>query len=120
MRSNLVPPSCFKVIQDVVSLILFYRTMSLFRATSSKTFIMSDVQVNLHYIIKFGTDTWRSNFEQQTDSVLFLLVNPMDKHHKDPDTIGLSVLRHAQYMHKAWKRHQDAVYWVDINLAMRK
>ena len=23
-------------------------------------------------------------------------------------------------MHKAWKRHQDAVYWVDIKLAMKK
>ena len=33
----------FKVIQDAVSLILLYRTMSLFRATSSSTFIMSDV-----------------------------------------------------------------------------
>ena len=28
--------------------------------------------------------------------------------------------RHAQYMHKAWKRHQTTVYWVDTNLALRK
>ena len=34
----------FKVIQDAVSLILLYRTMLSFRATSSSTFIMSDVQ----------------------------------------------------------------------------
>ena len=34
----------FKVIQDAVSLILLYRTMLLFRATSSSIFIMSDVQ----------------------------------------------------------------------------
>ena len=34
----------FKAIQDAVSLILLYRTMLLFRATSSDTFIMSDVQ----------------------------------------------------------------------------
>ena len=53
-------------------------------------------------------------------TVVFLPFDPMDKNHKDPDTIDLSVPRHAQYMHKAWKRHQDAVYWVDINLAMRK
>ena len=39
--------------------------------------------------------------------------------HKDPDVIDLSVPRHAQYLHKAWKRHQD-VYWVDINLAITK
>ena len=44
----------------------------------------------------------------------------MDKSHKDPDVIDLSVPRHAQYLHKAWKRHQDAVYWVDINLAVKK
>ena len=34
----------FKAIQDAVSLILIYRTMLLFRATSSSTLIMSDVQ----------------------------------------------------------------------------
>ena len=34
----------FKVIQDAVLLILLYRTMLLFRATSSSTFFMSDVQ----------------------------------------------------------------------------
>ena len=34
----------FKVIQDAISLILLYKTMLLFRATSSNTFIMSDVQ----------------------------------------------------------------------------
>ena len=34
----------FKVIQDAVSLILLYRTMLLFRATSSSAFIMPDVQ----------------------------------------------------------------------------
>ena len=44
----------------------------------------------------------------------------MDKEHKDPDTIDLEAPRLAQYMHKAWKRHQDAVYWVDIDLAQKK
>ena len=44
----------------------------------------------------------------------------MDKSHKDPDDIDLNVPRHAQYLHNAWKRHQDAVYWVDINLAIEK
>ena len=34
--------------------------------------------------------------------------------------IDLSVPRRAQFLHKAWKRHQDAVYWVDINLALKK
>ena len=39
---------------------------------------------------------------------------------KDPDTIDLNAPRHAQYMHKAWKKHQNTVYWVDINLALMK
>ena len=53
-------------------------------------------------------------------TVFFLLVDPMDKNHKDLDVIDLSVPRRAQDVHKAWKRHQDAVYWVDINLAFEK
>ena len=44
----------------------------------------------------------------------------MDTNHKDPDEIDLSVPRRAQYLHNAWKRHQDAVLWVDINLAIKK
>ena len=40
--------------------------------------------------------------------------------HKDPDEIDLNAPRRAQYLHNAWKRHQDAVYWVDINLAIKK
>ena len=52
--------------------------------------------------------------------MFFLPVDPRDKNHKDPDTIELSVPRHAQYLHEAWKRHQDAENWVDINLALRK
>ena len=53
-------------------------------------------------------------------TVFFLPVDPVDKNHQDPDVIDLSVPRRAQYVHKAWKRHQDAVYWVDINLAIEK
>ena len=47
-------------------------------------------------------------------------MDPRNKSHKDFDTIDLSKPRHAQYMHKARKKHQDALYWVDINLATRK
>ena len=44
----------------------------------------------------------------------------MDKRHQDPDTIDLEAPRLAQYMHKAWKEHQNTVYWVDINFALKK
>ena len=53
-------------------------------------------------------------------TVFLLHVDLMDKNHKDADVIDLSVPRHAQYLHKAWKRHQDAVYWVDFSLVLRK
>ena len=53
-------------------------------------------------------------------TVFSLPVDPMDKQHKDPETIDLEAPRHAQYIHKAWKKHQNTVYWVDINLALKK
>ena len=53
-------------------------------------------------------------------AVFFLPVDPLDKNHKDPDTTDLRALRHAQYMHEGWKKHQNTVYWVDIQLAQRK
>ena len=53
-------------------------------------------------------------------TVFFLPVDPMDKNQKDPDTIDLNEPRHAQHMHKALKKQQNAEDWVDINLALRK
>ena len=74
---------------------------------------------NLHSIISSGLiPGGQSSSKRQT--VFFLPVDPMDKSHKDPNVIDLGVPRHAQYLHNAWKRHQDAVYWVDINLSIRK
>ena len=77
------------------------------------------VAFNLHSIINSGLIPGGQNLSNR-QTVFFLPMDPMDTSHKDPDTIDLSVPRHAQYMHKVWKRHLDAVYWVDINLAMRK
>ena len=54
------------------------------------------------------------------ETVFFLPVVPRDKNHKDPDAIDLNEPRRAQYLHNAWKRHQDAVFWVDIDLAIQK
>ena len=74
---------------------------------------------NLHSIINSGLIPGGQNSSKRR-TVFFLLVAPMDKSHKDPEKIDLSVPRRAQYLHNAWKRHQDAVYWVDIDLAIRK
>ena len=75
--------------------------------------------INLHSIINSGLIPGGQNLSNR-QTVFFLLVDPMDKNHKDPDTIDLNAPRHAQYMHKAWKKHQKAVFWVDINLALKK
>ena len=47
-------------------------------------------------------------------------IDPRDKDHEDPEHIDFSVPRRAQYLHSAWKKHQDAVFWVDIDLAIKK
>ena len=74
---------------------------------------------NLHSIINSGLILGGQNSSKR-QTAFFLPVDPRDKSHKDPDEIDLNVPRHAQYLHNAWKRHQDAVYWVDIDLAIQK
>ena len=53
-------------------------------------------------------------------TVFFLPVDPRNESHRDPEYIDFSVPRLARYMHKAWKRHQDAVFWVDIDLGIKE
>ena len=74
---------------------------------------------NLHSIINSG---WISGDQSSShrQTVFLLTVDLMDKSLKDPNVIDLLVSHHTQYLHKVWKRHQDAVYWVDINLAIKK
>ena len=108
----------FKVSQDAILLILHDRTMFLFRTISSSTFIVSDMQSI--YIPSSIQDWYREVNLSKRQTVLFLLVDPMDTEHKHPDTIDFNAPRLAQYMHKAWKKHQNTVYWVDINFALKK
>ena len=70
---------------------------------------------NLHSIINNGLIPGGQNSSKR-QTVFFLST----KGHKDPENIDLNVPRRAQYLHSAWKKHQDAVYWVDIDLAIRK
>ena len=53
-------------------------------------------------------------------TVFFVPIDPRDKKHKDPEYIDFSVPRRARYVHSPWKKHQDAVFWVDIDLAIRE
>ena len=74
---------------------------------------------NLHSIINNGLIPGGLNLSKR-QTVFFLPIDTRDKEHKDPEKIDLNVPRRAQYLHNAWKKHQDAVYWVDVNLAIRK
>ena len=74
---------------------------------------------NLHSIINSGLIPGGQNSSKR-QTVFFLPLDPMNKNHRDPDTIDLNAPRLAQYMHKSWEKHQNTVYWVDINLALKK
>ena len=65
--------------------------------------------INLHSIINSGLIPGGQ-----------ILSKSMDKEHKDPEKIDLEAPRLARYMHTAWKKHQNTVYWVDIKLALKK
>ena len=95
-----------KDIQDATLLILFTG-----QCGHSKRILPTYYHIgcasNLHSIINNGL-------------IFFLPIDPRDKGHKDPEKIDLNVPRRAQYLHGAWEKHQGAVYWVDIDLAIRK
>ena len=53
-------------------------------------------------------------------TVFFLPIDPRDKTHKDSELIDFSVPRRARYVHSAWKKHQDAAFWVDLYLGIKE
>ena len=67
---------------------------------------------NLHSIINNGLIPGGQNSSKR-QTVFFLPNDPRDEGHQDPAKIDFNV-------HSAWKKHQDAVFWVDINLAIQK
>ena len=74
---------------------------------------------NLHSIINNGLIPGGQDSSRR-QTVFFLPIDPRDKNHKDPEYIDFSVPRRAKYVHSAWKKHQDAVFWVDIDLAIKE
>ena len=74
---------------------------------------------NLHSIVRNGLVPGGQNLSRR-QTVFFLPVDPRNESHKDPEYIDFSAPRLARYMHRAWKRHQDAVFWVDIDLGIKE
>ena len=74
---------------------------------------------NLHSLINNGLVPGGQNLSRK-QTVFFLPVDPRDESHRDPEYIDFSIPRLARYMHSVWKGHQDAVFLVDIDLAIKK
>ena len=74
---------------------------------------------NLHSIINNGLILGGQDSSRR-QTVFLLPIDPRDKEHQDPEHIDFSVPRRARYLHSAWKKHQDAVFWLDIDLAIEK
>ena len=74
--------------------------------------------INLLSIINSGFVPGVQNLSNR-QTVFLLPVNPLEKEPKDPKTIDFGAPRLASYKQQ-WRRHQDTVYWVDIQLAQRK
>ena len=74
---------------------------------------------NLHSIINNGMIPGGQNLSRRK-SVFFLPVDPRKEDHKDPEYIDYSAQRHARYVQNTWKRHQDTVFWIDIDLGIIK
>ena len=75
--------------------------------------------VSVHSIINSGLIAGGQSSSREGQTVFFTAVNPMNKDHRVPQELDLTKPRVPSYKQK-WKRHQDTVYWVDIQLAQRK
>ena len=109
----------FKVIQDAISLIFHYRTMSWFRTVTSSTFLMSDVQSiyipssirDWHREVK----VWRTHRQYS-----FCLWVPWIRNTRIQTQ---STWKH-RVLHNTCRKHgrniKNTVCWVDINLVLKK
>ena len=74
---------------------------------------------NLYSIVSNGLIPGGQNLSRR-QSVFFLPIDPRQEDHKDPKYIDYSAPRLARYLQNAWKRHQDTVFWVDIDLGIKE
>ena len=78
-------------------------------------------EISLHSVTDSGLITGGQNSSRKRQPVFFTALNPMTKDHRDPQELDLTKPRLASYKQKKkWKKHQDTVYLVDIQLAQRK
>ena len=75
--------------------------------------------INLHSITNSGLIPRGQNLSE-IQTVFFTSMDPINEEHRDPDVSDMEAPRLAWYKQKVWKRHQNTVYWVDINLALKR
>ena len=56
----------------------------------------------------------------QNQTVKILDIDARNTYHKGPEHLDFSVPRRARCVHSAWQKHQDAAFWVDINLSIKE
>ena len=72
--------------------------------------------------IQFSATDWYLEVKNlsRRQTVFFLPVDPWNEDHKDPEYIDYFSPRLARYLQNAWKKHQDTIFWVDIDLGIRE
>ena len=108
----------FKDILGAISLILHYRITCWLDLEYSFSFTTSDA--HSIFILLPTMDRYLEVRIWAEDNLFFLLVDPRKEDQKDPEYIDFSAPRLARYMHRAWKRHQGSVFWVDIDLGIKE
>ena len=107
----------FKLIQDAISLI---RQDNVLIPDDFFEYVYHiECAINLHSIMNSGLIPGGQNLSKG-QTVFFLLVDPMNKEHKDPETIDLKAPRLAWYKQKTWKKYHNTKNWVDIRLAQKR
>ena len=120
IREESFTSELFRDTLEIISLILRYRQCSNWdRNIPSHLPHWMRIQSSLYY--QQWIDTWRSRVEQETDSILLAHWSKRQKKiMKILIFFDFSVPRRARYVHSAWKKHQDWVFLVDIDLAIRE
>ena len=73
---------------------------------------------NLHSIINNGL-IFGGQCSSRRQTVFFSPIDPRGEDHEDLEHIDFPVPRRARYVHSAWKKHCDAVFWFDIELPIK-
>ena len=109
----------FKDILEAISLILHCRATCWLELEYS-TFTMWEA----HSIsIQLSTMDWFLEVRIRAEDKLCssnLLIQEMKVTKIQKILTSLSAPRLARYIHRAWKKHQDAIFWVDIDLGIKE